>query len=51
MYKMEHNLIAIYPTRSLYHTTLDPQIKHDNQLLYKLDTLQTYLEAASSQPQ
>ena len=45
---MEHNLIDIPLDHYIQHNTRTSR-KHDSQ--FKLDTLQTYLEAASSQQQ
>ena len=47
---MEHNLIDIPLDITISNTTLDPHVNMTVSSC-KLDTLQTYLEAASSQQQ
>ena len=51
IYKMEHNLINMPLDHYVQHNSIDPYVSlHDSQFL-EIDTLQTYLETASSQPQ
>ena len=51
MHYMEHNLIDIPLDHHIQHNTIyDPRVNMTDSSC-KLDTLQTYLEKASSQPQ